>query len=422
MTNKQRLKAGFRKIKQQKLLILLPFLFAVLILCITYQVNILIENYVPNLTMLYKMLFSIFMFESLVIGNLSIVVLLGLPFGRKRMEKNITKIVLSNNKNPSPILLSKTKKNGYFELEFFSDTIPLLTYQEKCPEIETALNIKIISIEQGRDKRHIIISAISGKKKKQQDIIYWKNEFLNNNDFELILGESYSGVETINLNLTPHLLIGGGTGSGKTLLLKLILLQCIKKKATVFLADFKGGVDFPEFWHKHCSFVTTPEELNKKLDEIMNLLEERRNLLINAKVPNIYDYNKTTENKLNRIIVCCDEIAEILDKTGLNKEEKTLINEIESKISTLARLGRAFGIHLILSTQRPDAEILKGQIKINIAYKICGRADKILSQIILDNSEASEKISAQDQGMFLTNTGVLFKAYFLDETQLQELK
>lgn len=149
MTNKQRLKAGFRKIKKQKFLIFLPFLFSILIPCITYQVNILIENYVPNLTMHYKILFSIFMFEFLVIGNLSIVVLLGLPFGRKRIEKNIAKIVLNNNNNPSPILLSKAKKSGYFELEFFSDTIPLLTYQEKCPEIETALNIKIISIEQG---------------------------------------------------------------------------------------------------------------------------------------------------------------------------------------------------------------------------------------------------------------------------------
>ena len=50
------------------------------------------------------------------------------------------------------------------------------------------------------------------------------------------------------------------------------------------------------------------------------------------------------------------------------------------------------------------------------------KGKKLISYYELDNSEASEKISAQDQGMFLTNTGVLFKAYFLDETQLQELK
>lgn len=243
---------------------------------------------------------------------------------------------------------------------------------------------------------------------------------LSPNDFELILGESYLGTEKIDINCTPHILVGGGTGSGKTVLLKLILLQCIEKGATVFLADFKGGVDFSEYWHKNTTIITNAEELNRNLEKIIGILEERRNLLINAKVPNIYEYNLKVENKIKRIIVCCDEIAEVLDKTGLTKDEKALVNEIESKISTLARLGRAFGIHLILSTQRPDAEILKGQIKINIGNRICGRADKILSQIILDNSEASEKISPQDQGVFLTNTNILFKAYYLDETLLND--
>lgn len=109
----------------------------------------------------------------------------------------------------------------------------------------------------------------------------------------------------------------------------------------------------------------------------------------------------------------------MLDKTGLDKDQKAIINQIEAKFSTIARLGRAFGIHLIFATQRPDAEILKGQIKNNIGYRICGRADKVLSQIILDNSEASDKISPNDQGMFLTNTGVLFKAYYVEDDCLE---
>lgn len=70
-----------------------------------------------------------------------------------------------------------------------------------------------------------------------------------------------------------------------------------------------------------------------------------------------------------------DEVAEILDKTGLTKEEKEQVTRIENRLSTIARQGRAFGIHLFLSTQRPDANILSGQIKNNIGYRICGRAD-----------------------------------------------
>lgn len=117
--------------------------------------------------------------------------------------------------------------------------------------------------------------------------------------------------------------------------------------------------------------------------------------------------------------MACDEIAEVLDKTGLDKDQKALIGQIESKFSTIARLGRAFGIHLMFATQRPDADVLKGQIKNNIGYRICGRADKVLSQIILDNSEGAEKISPNDQGMFLTNTGVLFKGYYVEDECLE---
>lgn len=89
--------------------------------------------------------------------------------------------------------------------------------------------------------------------------------------------------------------------------------------------------------------------------------------------------------------MACDEIAEVLDKTGLDKDQKVLVGQIESKFSIIARLRRAFGMHLMFATQRPDADVLKEQIKNNIGYRICGRADKVLSQIILNNSEVQKK-------------------------------
>ena len=117
-------------------------------------------------------------------------------------------------------------------------------------------------------------------------------------------------------------------------------------------------------------------------------------------------------------IFACDEIAEVLDKTGMDNARKKQIGQLETKLSTIARQGRAFGIHLILATQRPDADILNGQIRNNLDCRICGRADAILSQIILGNSDAAEKIPKHARGRFLLHDGTLFQAYWFDEAQM----
>ena len=88
----------------------------------------------------------------------------------------------------------------------------------------------------------------------------------------------------------------------------------------------------------------------------------------------------------------------MLDKTGADNERKKLLAQIENKLSTIARQGRAFGIHLILATQRPDATIIPGQIRNNMDFRVCGRADSVLSQIILDNTSAAEQIPKRRKG------------------------
>lgn len=236
------------------------------------------------------------------------------------------------------------------------------------------------------------------------------------NDSLLKLGESMFNPITVSLNDYPHFLIGGATGSGKTWLLKLILMQCINNGFIVNIADFKGGVDFGRIWENHCTFVADISNTIKKLDEIIAELENRKKLYAKNGYKNISDYNKHELIKHKRIIFACDELAELLDTTGLSTKEKGPIKKIQNQLSSLARLGRAFGIHLILATQRPDANIISGQIKNNISYKICGRADQVLSQIILDNTDASTYIPSDSKGLFLNQDGTLFKAYLFDET------
>lgn len=153
------------------------------------------------------------------------------------------------------------------------------------------------------------------------------------------------------------------------------------------------------------------------LENIISVLEERKKLLLKSECDNIDTYNNTTGNKLPRIIFACDEVAEVLDKNGLSKEDKEIVTQIESKLSIIARQGRAFGIHLILATQRPDANILTGQIRNNIDFKVCGRADNVLSQIILDNTSAADRIPKDAQGRFITHDGTVFQGYLFDDNK-----
>lgn len=247
------------------------------------------------------------------------------------------------------------------------------------------------------------------------EYIPWKYEYLSEDNFVLTLGESAIGKVRVNLSKIPHMLIGGSTGSGKSVLLKLLVMQCVKKEAEVYIADFKGGVDFSYVWRQKTEIITDRDNLIEWLDDIIRELHERKVYLVKTGCANIDEYNKSYLKKFRHIIFACDEVAELLDKTGLDKDEKTKITKIENRLATIARLGRAFGIHLILATQRPDAQIISGQIKNNIDFRVCGRADQVLSQIILDSTLASDTINKEVQGRFVTNSDVVFQAYYFDD-------
>lgn len=250
------------------------------------------------------------------------------------------------------------------------------------------------------------------------EVLKWKDSYLSLDSFVLVLGESYTGPVTVNLAHIPHILLGGSTGSGKSVLLKLLLMQALRKGAEVYIADFKGGVDFSKVWHEKCRMCFTEEDLRYTLDQLAAVLEYRKNAFKALGCPNIDAYNETTEQPLPRLIFACDEVAEMLGKTGADNERKKLLAQIENKLSTIARQGRAFGIHLILATQRPDATIIPSQIRNNMDFRVCGRADSVLSQIILDNTSATEQIPKDARGRFITGDGTVFQGYLFDEGQL----
>jgi S-DNA-T family DNA segregation ATPase FtsK/SpoIIIE len=148
------------------------------------------------------------------------------------------------------------------------------------------------------------------------------------------------------------------------------------------------------------------------LSDLTNTLKQRQELLRQADCPNLDSYNAKTGKSLKRIIFACDEVTELLDKTGSSKEQKERLSQIEGMLSTLARLGRAFGIHLILATQRPDAATINGSIRNNLGVKICGRADANLSTVILGDGSANDLIPKETRGRFLMDDGTVFQAFY----------
>lgn len=341
------------------------------------------------------------------------------PIKTFQVNRNLRRIGLANqDAHESPRLLkqySAPDENCYI-MEFYSIGIPLETWENKQAEIESVLGIYIIRVKEGYDRKHILLYAVDYDT-FLQPVIPWNNAYLSENEFELALGKSVLGTEYANLDIVSHALIAGSTGSGKTVQLKCLMYQCLKKGAKVILVDYKGGANFTKIWKKHLDIITTDETLNNMLDEVRVILNDRKELLDKADCENIIEYNKThIENKLQRYIICFDEVGEALDKSGLTSDAKKDIYEIEYKISTLARLGRAFGIHLILGMQRPDAKVLTGQIKSNIDLRMCGRSDDVLSQIVLDTTDASRKIKDDERGRFVLGNGKLIQAfYFTDE-------
>ena len=356
----------------------------------------------------------------LIIAGIAVTILILIPIVKRSVQEQLKSIGLINHSDAVPELKSKRKdkQNPRIAIwEFTSQGIPLKVWKDKQSAIETALDITIVKMKNGSGKSRVLIHAVPAVS-DLPDMIKWKDKYLSQQSFILKLGESFTGPVTVDLARVPHILLGGATGSGKSVLLKLLLMQANKKGAKVCIADFKGGVDFPPVWHKECQMCFEEQSTLELLTELTDKLERRKQLLKAAGLPNIDHYNAVTGDNLQRYIFACDELAQMLDKTGLTKEQKEIINKIESNLSIIARLGRAFGIHLILATQRPDSTILNGQIKNNINYRICGRADNVLSQIILDNTNAADQIPEDAQGRFILHDGTVFQAYCFEDSNL----
>ena len=359
---------------------------------------------------------SIFLFIILIIVY---VLAYSQPFEAMRSHKSLLRAGFVNSVGEPPMLVSLIYDGPLMRYQYSAEGIALKEWEDNKEVLENALNIVIGQIKETSDKQHILMTAVDGSFRYPEKM-YWQARDAIKKD-EIVIGRNLYEDVAVSLNTYPHFLIGGSTGSGKTVLLKFMLMQCLRNGYKVIIADFKGGVDYINVWHETCTFICDKDTVTKKLIKLLTTLESRKKILRDAGCVNISEYNRLNSLQLERIIFACDEVAELLDKTGADKVNKELSAKIESMIATIARQGRAFGIHLILATQRPDANIISGQIKNNIDYRVCGRADNVLAQIILDTADAASQIPKDEPGMFLNQEGIIFKGYLFEEADMKRI-
>lgn len=315
------------------------------------------------------------------------------------------------------ILSSEISEDGSRKMEFSSSGITLSEWKDRKEDIENVLNITIFEIYKTDRNNRVCICYSKGIfdfSKCQR----WSDTLLDDSEF-IKIGVNGSGIKKFRFSDYYHLLIGGASGSGKTILIKSILYQSLKKGYQVILADFKGAVDYSSGWDQYCYIVTDMDDFLNQLEELSEELKRRLLLLKKSGYKKIEDFNADAECdiQMQRIILTVDEYADVLEKTS-SKEAKEREQEILGILTEIARKGRAVGIHLIISTQRPDATVLPGAIKNNLQYRISGRCDDNLSRIILDSGDAATEIPSNVTGVFLDSEGNLFKGYYFDDSTL----
>ena len=341
--------------------------------------------------------------------------LLGRPPRAIRYEAAFVRLGFTDALGLPPEVESIEGNSDRFTLQLINCGKALSQWTEKRADIEAMLGIVIAKLYIARGDTRVILECVNG----EMAFMPVDSELVSKpEELKVCIGYRADGNEVIDFTKTAHVLIGGATGSGKTVLLQSLLAMLIRLGCCVYICDFKGGIDFPDRIWDEAEIVITYDDLIEMLERVIAELEDRKRMFLIEGVRNIGEYNALRDcEKLPHIVIASDEVAEMLDRIG-RKDIKDKIDKVTELLSTIARLGRAYGIHLILATQRPDATVIPGQIKNNLTYRACGRADKTLSQIVIDSTAAAD-IPPETPGRFITDAGVEFQASMLGKGILE---
>jgi S-DNA-T family DNA segregation ATPase FtsK/SpoIIIE len=226
----------------------------------------------------------------------------------------------------------------------------------------------------------------------------------------LALGKDTGGGPVVaDLAQMPHLLIAGETGSGKSVCINSLILSLLfraePKDVRLLLVDPKrvelsvyNGIP-----HLADKVISDPRDAAKRLQRVVQHMEERYKLFAQVGARNLQSYNRRVElepppedeltagsyrGRLPMLVVVIDELADLM---------LTAQSEVENAIMRLAQMARAVGIHLVVATQRPSVDVITGVIKANFPARISFRvASKVDSRTILDMNGAEALLGRGD--------------------------
>lgn len=241
-----------------------------------------------------------------------------------------------------------------------------------------------------------------------------------------VLGKDIMGkARYCEINKTPHMLVAGSTGSGKSVCINSIIISILMRakpeEVKLILVDPKK-VEFSMYNgvpHLLAPVVTDPKKANTALKKIVVEMERRYEVFSDSGTKNIEGYNKYIEenNKaktekrafLPYIVVIIDELADLM---------LVAAKEVEDSIMRITQMARAAGIHLIVATQRPSTDVITGVVKSNIPCRVSFAVSSAIdSRTILDMIGAEkllgkgdmlfkpqdENIPTRIQGTFITD-------------------
>ena len=304
----------------------------------------------------------------------------------------------------------------------------------------SALQIRIIAPMPGKGTIGIEVPNNKPQTVSMQSVVASRKFQECTYDLPVAIGRTIvNEVFMFDLCKTPHLLVAGATGQGKSVGLNAIITSLLYKKHPAelkFVMVDPKQVEFSIYSkiERHYlaklpnadkPIVTEPGDAVATLNSLVIEMENRYKLLLEASARNIKEYNeKFISRRLNPekghrflpyIVAIVDEFADLIATSG---------KEIELPISRIAAKARAVGIHMILATQRPDTKVITGTIKSNfpsrIAFKVMSQID---SRTILDTPGANRLIGKGDMLVLITGSSepTRVQCAFVDTPEVEDI-